>query len=64
MGCCLAGCVRLVFFQLWKLILAAIVAMVFTRVDEYVERRYRDRPAGRAWRTYRSRGKKPPAPPR
>ena len=60
MGCCLAGCLRLVFFQLWKVALAAILALVFTRVDAYVERRHRTTAAGKAWRVYRSRGKKKP----
>jgi hypothetical protein len=54
------GCLRLVFFQLWKVILAAIIALVFARVDSYVDRRYPDSTAGKAWRTYRSRGKKKP----
>jgi hypothetical protein len=54
------GCLRLVFFQLWKVLLAALIAMVFTRVDSYVEGRYPDSTAGRAWRSYRGRGKKKP----
>jgi hypothetical protein len=52
------GCLRLVFFQIWKLALAAILAMLFTRADNYVEDRHGDTTAGRAWRAYRSRGKK------
>lgn len=56
------GCLRLVFFQIWRLALAAILAMVFTRVDGYVENRHGGTTAGRAWRAYRERGrKKPPA---
>ena len=56
------GCLRLVFFQIWKLGLAAILAIVFTRVDGYVENRHGGTTAGKAWRAYRSRGKKnPPA---
>lgn len=55
MGCCLAGCVRLLFFQLWKVLLAALLALVFARVDSYVERRYPDSTAGKAWRAYRGR---------
>jgi hypothetical protein len=62
MGCCLAGCFRLVFFQIWKLILAAIVALVFTRVDDYIEQRHGGTTAGKAWRAYRGRGKKPSGP--
>ncbi len=61
MGCCLMGCLRLIFFQIWKLLLAAIVAMLFSRVDDYVERRHGEGSAGKAWRTYRSRGKKKPS---
>ena len=54
------GCLRLVFFQIWQLALAAILAVVFTRVDDYVENRHGGTTAGRAWRSYRSRGKKKP----
>jgi protein-S-isoprenylcysteine O-methyltransferase Ste14 len=57
-GCCLAGCLRLLFFQLWKVLLAALIALVFARVDSYVEQRYPDSTAGKAWRAYRGRGKK------
>jgi hypothetical protein len=56
------GCLRLLFFQLWKVILAALVALLFARVDSYVERRYPDSSAGKAWKTYRGRGKKKPQP--
>ena len=52
------GCLRLVFFQVWKLALAAILAVVFTRVDNYVENRHGGTTAGKAWRAYRSRGGK------
>ena len=58
MGCCLVGCLRLIFFQLWRLLAAALLAMLLARVDDYVERRHGDNRAGRAWRAYRSRGKK------
>jgi hypothetical protein len=61
-GCCLAGCVRLLFFQLWKVLLAALLALLFARVDSHVERRYPDSTAGKAWRRYRGRGKKKPQP--
>jgi hypothetical protein len=47
-----------VFFQLWKVILAALLAVVFARVDAYIERRYPDSTAGKAWRAYRGRRKK------
>lgn len=58
MGCCLTGCLRLLFFQLWKVLAAAILAMILARVDDYVERNHGGSTAGRAWRTYRGRGKK------
>lgn len=58
MGCCLTGCLRLIFVQIWRLIAAALLAMLLARVDEYVERRHGGSTAGRAWRAYRSRGKK------
>jgi len=61
-GCCLVGCLRLIFFQIWRLLLAALVAMVLARVDEYVERRHGGSTPGRAWRAYRSRGKKKDKP--
>ena len=60
MGCCLGGCLRLIFATLWRAILAALIAMIFARVDAYVERRgLADTMPGRAYRMYRSRGKKP-----
>ncbi len=52
------GCLRLLFFQLWKVLLAALIALVFARVDSHVESRYPDSTAGKAWRAYRKRGKK------
>jgi hypothetical protein len=61
-GCCLGGCLRLLFFQLWKVMLAALLAVLFARVDSYVEGRYPDSTAGKAWRAYRGRGKKKPQP--
>jgi hypothetical protein len=54
------GCVRLLFFQLWKVLLAAIIAMVFARVDDYIGGRHGASTAGKAWRAYRGRGKKTP----
>ena len=61
MGCCLGGCLRLLFFTFWRLALAAITAIVLARVDGYVEGSdHRDAVTGRAWRAYRARsGKKP-----
>jgi len=60
-GCCLVGCVRFLFFQVWRLALAAIVAMVLARVDGYIEREHGGRTAGKAWRAYRERGKNRPS---
>ena len=56
MGCCLVGCVRLIFFALWRAILAALVALLLARIDSYVARHHDDTLAGRAWRTYRRSG--------
>ena len=59
MGCCLGGCFRLIAFWLWRAIFAALLALVFARVDNYVESSgKRDSMAGRAWRLYRSRSGK------
>ncbi len=55
------GCFRLLFFQLWKVLLAAIIAMVLARVDDYIEGRHGDSTAGKAWRGYRGRRKKRPS---
>jgi len=58
-GCCLGGCVRLLFFTLWRVALAAITAIVLARVDNYIEgSEHRDAVTGRAWRAYREWGKK------
>jgi protein-S-isoprenylcysteine O-methyltransferase Ste14 len=54
----LGGCVRLLVFTLWRAIAAALIALVLTRVDTFVEDRHRDSVTGKAWRAYRSRGKK------
>ena len=63
MGCCLGGCLRLIFFWLWRALLAAAIAVLFARVDAYVERRgLGESLAGRAWGAYRSRGKKKKPP--
>lgn len=58
MGCCFVGCFRFLLFQVWRLIAAALLAMLLARIDGYVERRHGGGTAGRAWRAYRSRGKK------
>lgn len=60
MGCCLTGCLRLVFTQIWRLIAAALLAMLLARVDDHVERRYGGSTAARAWKAYRGRGKGTP----
>lgn len=57
MGCCLTGCLRLIFVQIWRLLAAALLAMLLARVDDYVERRYGGSTAGKAWKAYRGRGK-------
>ena len=60
MGCCLAGCFRLVAFTLWRAIFAALLAIFITQIDNYLDRSGKTHSlAGKAWRTYRSRsGKK------
>ena len=59
MGCCLAGCVRLLAFTLWRTIFAALLAILLTRLDNYIEGSGRsESPVGRAWRLYRSRAGK------
>lgn len=58
MGCCLGGCVRLLVFTLWRAIAAALLALLFTRIDTFVDERHGDSVTGKAWRAYRSRGKK------
>ncbi len=50
---CLAGCVRLLAWALWRAILAALVAMLFARADAFVERRFGAHRAGRAYRVWR-----------
>ena len=57
MGCCVTGCLRLIFFQIWRLIAAALLAMVLARVDDYVDRTHGGSTAGKAWKAYRGRGK-------
>lgn len=59
MGCCLAGCVRLIAFTLWKAVFAAILAIFLSQVDAYVARSGKsDSLAGKAWRLYRRRSGK------
>ncbi len=58
MGCCLGGCLRLLAFTLWRAIAAALLAVLLTRVDTFIEERHEDSLTGKAWRAYRSRGKK------
>jgi hypothetical protein len=45
-------------FALWRAIAAALLAVLLTRVDTFVEDRHSDSLTGKAWRAYRSRGKK------
>jgi len=60
MGCCLAGCLRLVVFTLWRAIFAALIAIFLSQIDNYLDRSGKsDSLPGKAWRVYRSRtGKK------
>ncbi len=50
---CLGGCLRLLAWALWRAILAALLAMLFARVDAFVERRYGEHPVGGAYRRWR-----------
>jgi protein-S-isoprenylcysteine O-methyltransferase Ste14 len=54
----LGGCLRLLVFTLWRAIAAALLAVLLTRVDTFVEDRHSDSLTGKAWRAYRSRGTK------
>jgi len=54
----LGGCVRLLAFTLWRAIAAALLAVLLTRVDTFVENRHSDSLTGKAWRAYRNRGGK------
>ena len=54
----MGGCIRLLVFALWRAIAAALIAVVLTRIDTFVEGRHSDSDTGKAWRAYRSRGKK------
>ena len=50
MGCCLAGCVRLIGFTLWKAIFAALIAIFLSQVDNYLDRSGKaDSLPGKAW---------------
>ena len=55
---CLAGCVRVLFFALWRAIFAALIALLLTRIDAYVEGHHGETLPGRAWRAYRERDRK------
>ena len=58
MGCCLVGCLRLLFFTLWRVLAAALLALLLARIDAYVEgSTWGESAAGKAWRAYRDRGK-------
>lgn len=50
---CLVGLFRFLLVAAWRAALAAIIAILFARVDAYVERRYGSHPAGRAYRAWR-----------
>jgi hypothetical protein len=45
-------------FALWRAIAAALLAVLLTRVDTFVEERHGDSLTGKAWRAYRKRGSK------
>lgn len=45
-------------FALWRAIVAALLAVLLTRIDMFVDERPGDSLTGRAWRAYRSRTKK------
>ncbi|MGH2473394.1 MAG: hypothetical protein ACRDG6_13575 [Candidatus Limnocylindria bacterium] len=45
-------------FTLWRAIVAALLAVLLTRVDTFVDERHGDSLTGKAWRAYRSRGKR------
>ncbi len=52
----MGGCVRMVFFTLWRAIAAALFALLLARIDAYIERHHGETLPGRAWRSYRKRG--------
>ena len=54
----MGGCVRLLAFTLWRAIAAALLAVLLTRVDTFVDERHGDSLTGKAWRAYRTRGGK------
>lgn len=60
---CLGGCLRLLVFALWRAILSAAIAILFARVDAYVERRYGSHSAARAYRVWRGRKVRRGTPP-
>jgi hypothetical protein len=43
---------------LWRAIAAALLAVLLTRVDTFVEERHGDSMTGKAWRAYRRRRRK------
>ena len=55
---CLTGCVRVLFFALWRAIFAALIALLLARIDAYIEGHHGETLPGRAWRAYRERGRK------
>jgi len=59
-GCCLGGCVRVLAFTLWRAIVAALLAVLLTRIDTFVEDRHRDSITGRAWRAFDTSGRPRP----
>ena len=49
---------RLLAFTLWRAIIAALLAVLLTRIDTFVAERHSDSLTGKAWRAYRTRGNK------
>ena len=57
MGCLLLP-FRLVFALLWRALIALALALLFARIDAYVERRFGASPAGRFYLARRGRARK------
>ena len=55
---CLGGCARLLLFALWRALFAGLLAIVLTRIDDYLARGRGETPIGKAWRLYRRRARR------
>ncbi len=61
MGCCVGGCFRLLFMTVWRALAAALLAVLLSRIDSYIEGSpFGTTPGGKAWRMYRDRTRKKP----